>query len=86
VSANRAYDIRTFVFESSGLPPKSFCSDLLEFGTLGRIPESACESSAYRQRWISRIAEDGSIEIEFAYHNGDEAVLKAKLDTSSTAC
>ena len=30
--------------------------------------------------------DDGSIEIEFAYHNGDEAVLKAKRDTSSTAC
>jgi hypothetical protein len=29
---------------------------------------------------------DGSIEIEFAYHNGDEAGLKAKRDTSSTAC
>ena len=29
---------------------------------------------------------DGSIEIEFAYRNGDEAVLKAKRDTSSTAC
>jgi hypothetical protein len=32
------------------------------------------------------LAHDGSIEIEFAYHNGDEAVLKAKPDTSSTAC
>jgi hypothetical protein len=30
--------------------------------------------------------DDGSIEIEFASHNGDEAVLKAKPDTSSTAC
>ena len=30
--------------------------------------------------------DDGSIEIEFAYHNGDEAILKAKPDTSSTAC
>jgi len=30
--------------------------------------------------------DDGSIKIEFAYHNGDEAVLKAKRDTSSTAC
>ena len=29
---------------------------------------------------------DGSIEIEFAYHNGDKAILKAKRDTSSTAC
>ena len=27
----------------------------------------------------------GSIEIEFAYHNGNEAVLKAKRETSSTA-
>ena len=30
--------------------------------------------------------DDGSIEIEFAYHNGDEAVLKAKRENSSTAC
>ena len=30
--------------------------------------------------------DDGSIEIEFAYQNGDEAVLKAKQDASSTAC
>jgi hypothetical protein len=29
---------------------------------------------------------DGTIEIEFAYDNGDEAVLKAKPMTSSTAC
>jgi hypothetical protein len=34
----------------------------------------------------AELLEDGSIEIEFAYHNGDEAVLKAKLYTSSTAC
>jgi hypothetical protein len=30
--------------------------------------------------------DDGSIEITFAYHNGDEAILKANRDTSSTAC
>ncbi|GGC93885.1 hypothetical protein [Chelatococcus reniformis] len=30
--------------------------------------------------------DDGSIEITFAYHNGDEAILKAKRITSSTAC
>lgn len=30
--------------------------------------------------------DDGAIEIEFAHDNGDEAVLKAKRDTSSTAC
>ena len=34
----------------------------------------------------AELLHDGSIEIEFAYHNGDEAVLKAKRDTSSTAC
>jgi hypothetical protein len=30
--------------------------------------------------------DSNSIEIEFAYYNGDEAVLKAKRVTSSTAC
>lgn len=34
----------------------------------------------------AELLDDGSIEIEFAYHNGDEAVLKAKRHTSSTAC
>jgi hypothetical protein len=34
----------------------------------------------------AELLDDGSIEIEFAYHNGDDAVLTAKLDTSSTAC
>jgi hypothetical protein len=28
---------------------------------------------------------DGSLQIEFEYHNGDEAVLKAVRDPSSTA-
>ena len=32
------------------------------------------------------LLDDGSIEIEFAYRNGDEAVLKAKRNTSSTTC
>ena len=32
------------------------------------------------------LLDDGSIEIEFAYHDGDEAILKAKRETSSTAC
>lgn len=30
--------------------------------------------------------DDGTLEIEFAYHLGDEAKLKAKRHTSSTAC
>jgi hypothetical protein len=34
----------------------------------------------------AELLDDGTIEIEFAYRNGDEAVLKAKRDPSSTAC
>ena len=34
----------------------------------------------------AELLDDGSIEIEFAYHNGDEAVLKAKRENSSTTC
>ena len=34
----------------------------------------------------AELLDDGTIEIEFAYRNGDEAILKAKRDTSSTAC
>ena len=34
----------------------------------------------------AELLDDGTIEIEFAYRNGDEADLKAKRATSSTAC
>jgi hypothetical protein len=34
----------------------------------------------------AELFDDGSIEITFAYHNGDEVILKAKRITSSTAC
>lgn len=34
----------------------------------------------------AELLDDGSIEITFAYHNGDEAVLKARQEASSTAC
>ena len=34
----------------------------------------------------AELLDDGTIQIDFAYHNGDEAVLKAKRMTSSTAC
>jgi len=33
----------------------------------------------------AELFDDGSIEITFAYHNGDKATLKAKRNTSSTA-
>lgn len=34
----------------------------------------------------AELLDDGTIEITFAYRNGDEATLKAKPETSSTAC
>lgn len=34
----------------------------------------------------AELLDDGTLEIEFTYHLGDEAVLKAKPETSSTAC
>ena len=34
----------------------------------------------------AELLDDGTLEIEFEYRNGDEAVLKAKPDPSSTAC
>ena len=34
----------------------------------------------------AELQDDGSLEIEFAYHLGDEAVLKAARASSSTAC
>ena len=34
----------------------------------------------------AELLDDGSIEIEFEYDSGDEAVLKAKRDKFSTAC
>ena len=34
----------------------------------------------------AQLLDDGSLEIEFAYHNGDDAVLKARREPSSTAC
>jgi acylphosphatase len=33
----------------------------------------------------AELLDDGTLEIEFEYRNGDEAVLKAKRDPSSTA-
>jgi hypothetical protein len=34
----------------------------------------------------AELQDDGSLEIEFDYHLGDEAVLRAVRDPSSTAC
>ena len=35
---------------------------------------------------VAELLEDGSIEIEFNRHNGDDAILKAVREGSSTAC
>jgi hypothetical protein len=34
----------------------------------------------------AELLDDGTIEITFAYQNGDEAILSAKRETFSTAC
>ena len=34
----------------------------------------------------AELLDDGTIEIECAYHNGDEPVVKAKRVTTSTPC
>jgi hypothetical protein len=34
----------------------------------------------------AELHDDGSIEIEFAYHNGDDAILKAKREPFSAPC
>lgn len=34
----------------------------------------------------AELQDDGSLQIEFKYYNGDEAVLKAIREPSSTAC
>jgi len=34
----------------------------------------------------AELLDDGTLEIELSYDNGDVAILKAKRETSSTAC
>ncbi len=34
----------------------------------------------------AELLDDGAIQIQFSYRNGDEAILKAKPDPSSTSC
>ena len=54
--------------------------------SVGFTWEGFDEMDEVRGEGSAELLDDGSIEIEFAYHDGDEAVLKAKPDTSSTAC
>ena len=63
----------------------------IAFGTMEACLEIAYGRTSIDFTWIgfdegdelsgegsAELLDDGSIEIEFAYHNGDEAVLKAK--------
>ena len=71
----------------------------IAFGAIeaGLEVEYACDSIGFRWAgWdegdevqgegTAELLDDGTIEIEFAFDNGDDAVLKAKRDPSSTAC
>jgi hypothetical protein len=53
--------------------------------SIGFTWEGFDEMDEVRGEGSAELLDDGSIEIEFAYHDGDDAVLKAKRDTSSTA-
>ena len=44
------------------------------------------EMDEVRGEGSAELLDDRSIQIEFEYRNGDEALLKAKRDPSSTAC
>ena len=44
------------------------------------------EMDEVRGTGSAALLDDGSLEIEFAYHLGDEAILRAERETSSTAC
>ena len=44
------------------------------------------EMDEVRGSGSAELLDDGSLEIEFDYHHGDDAILKAERDTSSTAC
>jgi hypothetical protein len=54
--------------------------------SIGFIWEGSDEMDEVSGDGFAELLDDGSIEIEFAYRSGDEAVLKAKRDTSSTTC
>jgi len=62
--------------------PRSRIRARLDRLPLGRMEEG----DQVEGEGTAELLDDGTIEIEFAYRNGDEAILKAKRDASSTAC
>ena len=64
-----------------GRPGSRMCPNSIGFHWAGCEEGDEVEGEG-----TAELLDDGTIEIEFAYRNGDEALLKAKWDTSSTAC
>lgn len=71
----------------------------IAFGAMEAALETAYGRTSIDFNWIgfdegddvsgegsAELLDDGSIEIKFAYHNGDEAVLKAKREPFSAPC
>lgn len=71
----------------------------IAFGAMQASLELGCSRSMVFFTWAgfdemdevtgdgdAELLDDGSIEVTFAYHNGDQATLKAIRVTSSTAC
>lgn len=48
--------------------------------------EGSDEMDEVRGSGSAELLEDGSLEIEFEFHRGDECMFKAVRDTSSAAC
>jgi hypothetical protein len=44
------------------------------------------EGDEFTGSGAAELTDDGTLEIAFAYHLGDEAILKAEPASSSTAC
>jgi hypothetical protein len=52
----------------------------------GFVGNTVWPPDRHSENFKRAMLDDGSIEITFAHHNGDEAILKAIRQTSSTAC
>lgn len=59
----------------------AYGTDAIDFTWVGFDERDEVQGSG-----SAELQKDGSVSIEIAYYNGDEAVLKAVRDPSSTAC
>jgi hypothetical protein len=58
----------------------------MDAATSPSIGRAATRMDEVRGSGSAELLDDGSLEIEFDYHRGDDAILKAVRDTSSAAC